>query len=207
MIVALSGGSCSGKGFFLEYLTKNLQKRFDISAQIISMDNFYIDRSQIKPKERESINYDHPSAIDWRSFNSIKDSLEKGAPFKIPQYDFKNHIRSDNFKNIPSSKVFIIDGIFSLYKENITIPYDLSIFIEAFDSKMLERRIDRDVRERGRTKSSVIKQYFETVRPMYFKYIHPTRENADINILWNEFQIKKIELIANLIAFNLGSKD
>jgi len=42
--------------------------------------------------------------------------------------------------------------------------------------------MQRDVSERGRTIDSVIKQYRKTVRPMYIKYIQPTRRYADIII-------------------------
>jgi uridine kinase len=38
------------------------------------------------------------------------------------------------------------------------------------------------MRERGRTAESVIKQYMETVRPMYERFVRPTAAFADIRL-------------------------
>ncbi len=57
---------------------------------------------------------------------------------------------------------------------------DLGVFLEADDELCLARRIDRDVRERGRTASSVRRQYERNVRPMCERYLLPTRRHADL---------------------------
>jgi uridine kinase len=44
------------------------------------------------------------------------------------------------------------------------------------------RRLTRDVLERGRTMECVIKQYETTVRPMFIKYVDPSKRYADIII-------------------------
>ena len=44
----------------------------------------------------------------------------------------------------------------------------------------LSRRIYRDSVERGRDIASVITQYNNHVRPMYFKFVEPSRKHADI---------------------------
>ncbi|CSC49561.1 uridine kinase [Vibrio cholerae] len=40
----------------------------------------------------------------------------------------------------------------------------------------LLRRVKRDVQERGRTMESVLKQYQETVRPMFMQFIEPSKQ-------------------------------
>ncbi|MGA3558008.1 uridine kinase, partial [Lactiplantibacillus plantarum] len=42
------------------------------------------------------------------------------------------------------------------------------------------RRIQRDVKERGRTLDSVINQYLATVKPMYHQFVEPTKRYADL---------------------------
>ena len=42
------------------------------------------------------------------------------------------------------------------------------------------RRIVRDVRDRGRSLSSVVDQYLTTVKPMHEMYVEPSKRNADI---------------------------
>ena len=44
------------------------------------------------------------------------------------------------------------------------------------------RRLHRDVKERGRSLESVIAQYYETVRPMYQKYLDPQKQFADFTV-------------------------
>ena len=55
------------------------------------------------------------------------------------------------------------------------------------EKKRLKWRIMRDVKERGRTRDSVIKQWRETVQPNYLKYVLPTKRYADIMLI-NKFK-------------------
>ncbi len=43
-----------------------------------------------------------------------------------------------------------------------------------------ERRLERDIRERGRTPESVFRQFRETVQPMAALHVHPTSSFADV---------------------------
>ena len=42
-------------------------------------------------------------------------------------------------------------------------------------------RIQRDMKERGRTLQSVIDQYLKTVKLMYHQFIEPTKRYADVD--------------------------
>ena len=42
------------------------------------------------------------------------------------------------------------------------------------------RRILRDVKERGRSLDSVVKQYLTTVKPMHEMFIEPSKRVADV---------------------------
>ena len=42
------------------------------------------------------------------------------------------------------------------------------------------RRLQRDVRERGRTIENVISQYLTTVKPMHEAFVEPSKRYADI---------------------------
>jgi uridine kinase len=46
----------------------------------------------------------------------------------------------------------------------------------------LIRRIQRDTVERERSIDSITTQYLDTVRPMYYQYIEPSKKHADIII-------------------------
>lgn len=70
----------------------------------------------------------------------------------------------------------VIEGIFALNMKS-----DLKVFIDSSKKKRRERRIRRDMAERGRTRESVIEQ-LKTVEKMYIRYVLPTRKKADIVI-------------------------
>jgi uridine kinase len=76
--------------------------------------------------------------------------------------------------------LLIIDGIFALYYEGLRELYDFSVYVDVPDAICYERRLRRDVSERGRTEESVAAHYAETVRPMAEKYVRPSAKFADL---------------------------
>src|SRR5204863_8799287 len=64
--------------------------------------------------------------------------------------------------------------------QNLRELMDIRIFMETALDICLIRRMKRDINERGRSLDSVIKQYEETVRPMYLQFIEPSKRYADI---------------------------
>ena len=57
---------------------------------------------------------------------------------------------------------------------------DIRIFMSAPLDVCLSRRLMRDVVERHRTVESVLRQYENTVRPMYLQFIEPSSRYADL---------------------------
>ncbi len=56
---------------------------------------------------------------------------------------------------------------------------DGTLFVDTPEFERLARRIERDTVERGRTLRGVLSQYFETVRPMYERWVAPACATAD----------------------------
>ena len=50
------------------------------------------------------------------------------------------------------------------------------------DELCFERRMKRDMEERGRTAESVRRQYEATVRPSGIKYVRPSAVHADLTV-------------------------
>ena len=59
---------------------------------------------------------------------------------------------------------------------------DLKVFVDTDPDVRLARRIDRDITERGRTITTVLEQYFATVRPMHLEFVQPSMRYADLII-------------------------
>ncbi len=59
---------------------------------------------------------------------------------------------------------------------------DIKIFVDTDADVRFIRRLQRDMKERGRSLDSVVQQYLETVRPMHLKFVEPSKRYADIII-------------------------
>jgi len=57
---------------------------------------------------------------------------------------------------------------------------DMKVFVDTDSDIRLERRLRRDITERGRDLESVLKQYIKYVKPAYDHHIEPTRTHADV---------------------------
>jgi uridine kinase len=58
----------------------------------------------------------------------------------------------------------------------------LRVYIDTPDELCYERRLKRDIEQRGRTPESVRRQYEATVRPASEKFVRPSAVNADLQV-------------------------
>jgi uridine kinase len=175
-IISICGGSGSGKTTFADKVRKSV----DQEVSILHMDSYYLPKL---PKELKTTsgkpNFDHPDAFDWDLLQEHIQMLKNGKAVKSPHYDFKKNARLKTSNLIQPTKVVLFEGIFSLYDEEIRKMCDITAFLHVEADIRFIRRLHRDVEERGRSLDSVITQYYETVRPMYQKYLEPQRQYAD----------------------------
>ncbi len=175
-IISICGGSGSGKTTFADKVRKSV----DMEVSILHMDSYYLPKL---PKDLKTTsgkpNFDHPDAFDWELLQKHILDLKSGKAVKSPHYDFKKNARLKTSSLIQPTKVVLFEGIFSLYDEEIRKMCDITAFLHVEADIRFIRRLHRDVEERGRSLDSVITQYYETVRPMYQKYLEPQRQYAD----------------------------
>lgn len=197
-VILIGGGSASGKTLLTQYIKKEL----DECVCVINIDNFYKNNPQLSFEERTKVNYDHPDSIDSSLMIKCIKQLKSGMEIDIPIYDFANHLRSINSIHIKPCRYIIVDGIFALYYQELLNIANLTIYVDADQNIRLNRRIVRDINERGRTKESVLKQFKKTVAPMHNIYIEPTKNNANhifINNQNNGLNQKQVEVVVNKI--------
>lgn len=175
-IVSICGGSGSGKTTFTDKVRSLLNEKISV----IHMDSYYLPHL---PKElvlkNNHFNFDHPNAFDWKLLRKHITELKENKTIESPNYDFKKNSRLKKTTKIRPTSVVLFEGIFSLYDEEIRKQSDITVFLHVDSDIRFIRRLHRDVEERGRSLDSVITQYYETVRPMYQKYLDPQRQFAD----------------------------
>ena len=176
IFVGIAGGSCSGK----TTLVKSVEEQLGFSVARLAFDSYYCDQGHLPLKERALVNYDHPDSLDVDLFIDDVRMLRRGFDISSPVYDFATHTRSEKIAEISMSEIILIDGILLLAFSEICDLLDLKIFVSAPKDIRLERRILRDVAERGRTAQQAHTQFLETVQPMHAQFVEPSKKNADL---------------------------
>ena len=70
----------------------------------------------------------------------------------------------------------------------------------------LSRVIQRDIVERGRSISDVLKRYEDTVKPSHLQFIEPTKMYADIIVPQGGDNTVAIDLLTHFIELKLNLK-
>ena len=179
LIIAISGGSASGKSTVVSEIVDKLQS---VDISVICHDDYYKDQTHLTMEERVLTNYDHPSSLDNELFVEHLHLLMEGKSIDKPIYDFVRHNRKKETVKINPTKVIFIEGILVLEEKKIRDCADVKIFVKSDEDIRFIRRLKRDIEERGRTLDAVINQYLATVKPMFNKYINPSSRYADIII-------------------------
>ncbi len=179
ILIGIAGASGSGKTSVATNIIKSLESD---EAVIIQEDSYYKDLSDVPFAERKGRNFDHPDAFDHDLLAKHLSQLLNGEAVSHPVYNYKLHTRSKETKTVGPGILIILEGILVFGKVQLRDLMDYRVFIDTPLDICFIRRLKRDVEERGRTADSVIKQYTETVRPMYLQFTEPSRQYADILI-------------------------
>jgi uridine kinase len=176
MIIGVAGGTGSGK----TTLTARLKERFGPHVSILNHDNYYRSHSNMPLEARAQLNYDHPDAFETdRMVEDIR-KLRRGEAVECPTYDYTVHDRAEETIHIEPTKVVIVEGILVFQNKDLRDLMDVKIFVDADADVRILRRILRDVKKRGRSLDSVVKQYLTTVKPMHEAFVEPSKRFADI---------------------------
>ena len=196
LVLGIAGGSGSGK----TTLMNNIVSRFSEDITVLSHDSYYKRHDEMTYEERCQLNYDEPAALETDLMVRHLDSLRNGEAIDCPVYDFTVHNRSDEVVRVNPSRIIIVEGILIFENEALRDLMDIRIFVDTDADIRLCRRVKRDVNKRGRSLESVLNQYQETVKPMYEKYVEPSKKYAHIlvpeggkNTIAQEFIISLLE--------------
>lgn len=203
VVIAVAGGSASGKTTVVKEILEKLNKE---CVTIIRHDDYYRDQKELTLEERKSINYDHPSSLDNELFFKHLKQLIKGKEINKPIYDFYTNTRKEETELIKPKSIIILEGILLLTDKRIKDLADIKLYVELDDDLRFIRRLQRDIKERGRTVDSVTSQYLKTVKPMHELFVEPTKRYADVIIPNNLKHDVAVDIIVSKIQAILGDE-
>jgi uridine kinase len=161
-IIGIAGGSGSGK----TTLANALLKHYAGEALVISYDRYY--------KRMPCGNYDTPESLDTELLLKHLHLLKSGHGVGLPIYDRINNQRTAAVDWVEPKPIIIVEGIFALYHPELLMLYERKVYVDVpSDSVRFERRIIRDIQERGDTEASVSKAWIENVLPTHYRLIQP----------------------------------
>ena len=177
ILIGIAGGSGSGKTLVARTIVRDLGST---RVAIIDQDSYYRDLDDIPIADRDLRNFDHPDAFDNELLKQHIRHLIDGKSIEQPIYDYTRHARLKETKTIGERHVIVLEGILIFVDEELRELMDIKLFIDADADIRLVRRIERDVRERGRAIESILRQYQATVRPMHLQFVEPSKRYADL---------------------------
>ena len=202
LVIGIAGGSGSGK----TTLMNNIVGRFEENITVLSHDSYYKRHDDMTYEERCQLNYDEPNALETELMVQQLDQRKNGQAIDCPVYDFTVHNRSDAVQRIEPRSVIIVEGILIFQNKELRDLMDIRIFVDTDADIRLCRRVKRDVNKRGRSLESVLSQYQDTVKPMYEKYVEPSKKHAHILVPEGGKNAVALDLIENLIAKHIEGK-
>lgn len=195
-LIGVAGGTGSGKTTLTNNILTGLKRR---QVSVIQHDWYYYDRSDVSPKERININYDHPEALETGLLIRHLKQLKRGRTVKPPRYNFVTHTRMEAGEPVKPTPVIIVEGILLFVDEKLRDLFDLKIFVQTESDLRVLRRLQRDLSERGRSFESAVRQYQDTVRPMHEMFVEPSKRVADIIVPASRSNHKAIKMIVDMI--------
>ena len=198
-MIGVAGPSCAGK----TELSRGLAAQ--LPAIVLPLDCYYFDLSERPLEERARFNFDEPRALDHALFLQHVRALSAGLAIDRPVYDFATHSRTSKVERVQPGKFIVVEGLFVLYWADLRSLLRTKVFVDLPDGHCLQRRILRDVNERGRTPESVRRQFAETVQPMAALHIRPIRAFADLVIAGDNPIQKSVDTVIAHVEFGLSN--
>lgn len=202
-VIGIAGSSGSGKTFFLNCFLKHFSPE---EVTLISQDDYYIPANTKTQEENKLYNFDLPTSIDRSAFYKDISDLFDGKTIYKEEYTFNNPAIKPKMLEIKPAPILIIEGLFIYHYTEVNKLIDHRIFLDANQDIALERRLRRDLIERGYFEDDVRYKWVNHVLPSYNEYLLPYKNSCDQVIINNTDDPEPIWKITDDICADLKDK-
>jgi len=194
-ILAIAGGSCSGKSTLASYFRDYIGAEH---CRLVRQDDYYHDIR--KRGGSPMVNFDIPEALD---FDLLRDNLlafKRNEAVALPNYDFTTHQRRTPTEPRNPRPLIIVEGILLLAQPELHDVFNHSVFMRCASELRLSRRLERDTTERGRAREDVLRQFHDQVEPAHQAYVSPSQIHADLVIDQTEYISNMTKVVESIVA-------
>lgn len=203
-IIGIAGGSGSGKTFFLKCFLEHFTAD---EVCLVSQDDYYFPVAHnMTPEENKLYNFDLPATIDHEHFQEDISKLLNKETILKPEYTFNNPNIVPKILEIKPAPILIVEGLFILHFKEISKLLDMKVFIDADEDVALQRRLKRDLIERGYSHDDVMYKWINHVVPAYKEYLLPYKGECDEVITNNSNVAEDIIKVTEKISAGLRKK-
>lgn len=199
-VIGIAGGSGSGKTFFLRCFLNHFTQG---EVCLVSQDDYYHPVGEMTAEENKLYNFDLPSTIDDALFTKDINALLAGDTVFKKEYTFNNSSAVPKILEIRSAPIIIVEGLFILHFKEIADLLDLKIFIDTEEDVALQRRLKRDLIERGYSEDDILYKWMNHVLPAYKEFLLPYKDECHKVIVNNTQVAEDIMKIAEEISADL----
>lgn len=197
-IIGITGGTGSGK----TTIVNEVINLFDASEIcLLSSDSYYKNNASLDFNQRDKLNYDIPEAIDFDLLNKHIDLLKQEININVPNYCFTTHLRLEKTTVVEPKKILIIEGILILTNKTLRDNINYSVFLDCPRDVRFQRRLERDIKQRGRNYNDVVKLFETRLDIMHSEFVEPHKTFCDLILNTNENI--NINPLINVIKKNL----
>jgi uridine kinase len=202
-VLGVAGGSGSGKTFFLNCFLNHFSEE---EVCLLSQDDYYINVGEMTAEENSLHNFDLPSCIEINQFEEDVNQLLDYQTIYKQEYTFNNPNAQPKILEIKPAQILIIEGLFIYHYPNIDPLFDYRIFLDADTEIALERRLNRDLHERGYSEEDVMYRWENHVMPAYNEFLLPHRKRCDKIINNSTNELRNVLDITDEISKDLRAK-
>ena len=196
IIVGISGRSGSGKSSIVNSILSHFGPKM---VCLHTMDDYYKDRDQQIEDDAGYLNFDLPTSFKRKQFHSDLTKLIAGENVEIEEYVFNNESQP-KIKQIKSTPIIIVEGLFILHYEEVSSLMDLKVLVNPGFKVCFNRRLHRDQVCRNYKIPEIEHRYTKHAEVAYQAYIKPYRKQVDLRVKNRKARHKATNKVINKIC-------